>query len=465
MTATRSPDRLYELLPGGLPRAGRRRRRSAAGPAARSSPSQVDVVEQDIAQLWDDLFIETCDDWVIPYIGDLVSNNLLLRPQPDRRAGHRAGAVHRSARPATCGRASPSATRADVAKTIYYRRRKGTLPMLEELARDVTGWAAHAVEFFELLGWTQHLEHIRPQACWLRRALARARRARRTARSTRRATASTCARSPSTRAGTRSRTSASSSGACGSYPLLDVPARPAGAAVGAFTSARSATPRRCSPACAARATRPASSTELHVPGADPPRVLQADLDRHRGAPPPDFTDLYGTIDELGAPPAANPDASLVRDCATASPSRRPQVRLRAPGPVAGGPADRRGDRDRRGGRPDRRRRRVPGPGDGRRRLPLRLPGRHRRRALTSGATGSIARDPALQRYEVRAASARRRRPSPRSPRRWRTGRRSGAPARSSRSSTAARYALPASITLADTDRLAIEAGNRASGRC
>ncbi len=52
--------------------------------------------------------------------------------------------------------------RADVAKTIYYRRRKGTLPMLEELARDVTGWAAHAVEYFELLGWTQWVRnHLR----------------------------------------------------------------------------------------------------------------------------------------------------------------------------------------------------------------------------------------------------------------------------------------------------------------
>ena len=52
-------------------------------------------------------------------------------------------------------------TRADVAKTIYYRRRKGTVPMLEELARDVTGWAAHAVEFFELLMWNQNLNHLR----------------------------------------------------------------------------------------------------------------------------------------------------------------------------------------------------------------------------------------------------------------------------------------------------------------
>ena len=53
-------------------------------------------------------------------------------------------------------------SRADVAKTIYYRRRKGTLPMLEELARDVTGWPAHAVEYFELLGWTQWVRnHLR----------------------------------------------------------------------------------------------------------------------------------------------------------------------------------------------------------------------------------------------------------------------------------------------------------------
>ena len=33
--------------------------------------------------------------------------------------------------------------------------------MLEELARDVTGWAAHAVEFFELLIWNQNLNHLR----------------------------------------------------------------------------------------------------------------------------------------------------------------------------------------------------------------------------------------------------------------------------------------------------------------
>jgi hypothetical protein len=96
---------------------------------------QADIVKRDIDGLWDDFFIETCAEWVIPYIGDLVGNDL----------------VHDVAQ----------RSRADVAKTIYYRRRKGVLPMLEELARDVTGWDAHAVAAFENLGWTQNVNHVR----------------------------------------------------------------------------------------------------------------------------------------------------------------------------------------------------------------------------------------------------------------------------------------------------------------
>jgi hypothetical protein len=96
---------------------------------------QVDILKEDIDGLWDDLFIETSAEWVIPYIGDLVGNNPLYEVVRGRRA--------------------------DVAKTIYYRRRKGVLPMLEELARDVTGWWAHAVAAFANLGWTQNLDHLR----------------------------------------------------------------------------------------------------------------------------------------------------------------------------------------------------------------------------------------------------------------------------------------------------------------
>ena len=42
--------------------------------------------------------------------------------------------------------------RREVANTIRYRRRKGTLALLELLARDVAGWPARAVEFYRLLG-------------------------------------------------------------------------------------------------------------------------------------------------------------------------------------------------------------------------------------------------------------------------------------------------------------------------
>jgi hypothetical protein len=96
---------------------------------------QAGLVKRNIDDLLDDFFIETCADWVIPYIGDLVGNTILP------------GRIRRP--------------RADVAKTIYYRRRKGTLPMLEELARDVTLWRAHAAPFFELANWTQHINHLR----------------------------------------------------------------------------------------------------------------------------------------------------------------------------------------------------------------------------------------------------------------------------------------------------------------
>jgi hypothetical protein len=107
---------------------------------------QAEAIQEDIGRLWDDFFVETCADWVLPYIGDLVGSTPLhdvsdTRAAPDERGGLR--------------------RRADVAKTIYYRRRKGTLPMLEEVTRDVTRWGARAVAFFDLIEWSQHLEHQR----------------------------------------------------------------------------------------------------------------------------------------------------------------------------------------------------------------------------------------------------------------------------------------------------------------
>lgn len=101
---------------------------------------QIAVLQEDLDQLYDDQFIETCADWVAPYIGDLIGYQPLHGVTP---------AI-----------ASP---RAEVAHTIGYRRRKGTITVLEQLARDVTGWNATAVEFFQRLVVTQHMNHIRPQ--------------------------------------------------------------------------------------------------------------------------------------------------------------------------------------------------------------------------------------------------------------------------------------------------------------
>jgi hypothetical protein len=99
---------------------------------------QMALMEENIEQSYDDLFIETCADWVTPYIGDVIGYQSLHGEVPDV--------------------ASP---RAEVAHTIALRRRKGTAVVLEQLARDVTGWNARAVEFFKELGWTQYMNHNR----------------------------------------------------------------------------------------------------------------------------------------------------------------------------------------------------------------------------------------------------------------------------------------------------------------
>jgi len=133
-------DRIYELLP-----AIYRIRDADRGEPLKALLSviadQVGVLEEDLAQLYDDQFIETCAPWVVPYIGDLIGYRALHNVVP-----------------------KIGSERAEVAHTIGFRRRKGTAAMLEQLARDVTGWNARAVEFFQLLGWTQWTpNHIRPK--------------------------------------------------------------------------------------------------------------------------------------------------------------------------------------------------------------------------------------------------------------------------------------------------------------
>ena len=153
-------DSLYELLPA-VYRERDAERGKPLEALLRIVQGQADLVEDDIRRLWESFFVVTAQPWAVPYLGDLVGTTPLFDAsrvrQPDTARDLFPDLVGPSLRPPLTLR-----NRADVAKTLYYRRRKGTLPMLEELARDVTGWAAHAVEFFELLGWAQCVRnHLR----------------------------------------------------------------------------------------------------------------------------------------------------------------------------------------------------------------------------------------------------------------------------------------------------------------
>ncbi|MFO7540433.1 MAG: hypothetical protein R6X32_20530 [Chloroflexota bacterium] len=149
---TPNPDRLYDLLP-----VIQRQRDAEQGWPLRALlrviAEQVDVVEADMDQLYENWFIETCEDWVVPYIGDLIGYRLV----------HEAGEPGDPVLPQSRLRNKILIPRREVANTIAYRRRKGTLALLELLAHDVAGWPARTVEFYRLLGWTQALNHLRPE--------------------------------------------------------------------------------------------------------------------------------------------------------------------------------------------------------------------------------------------------------------------------------------------------------------
>jgi hypothetical protein len=127
-------DRLWQLIPAVY-------RTMDAGPAPGAPGplqelvnrigAQAAVVRRSIDRLSENQSIETCDDWVIPYIGDLVATRLV-----------------------SC--LDAAAQRIDVAKTIYYRRRAGTVGLLEELAADIASRDARVVEFFRRMGRTRH---------------------------------------------------------------------------------------------------------------------------------------------------------------------------------------------------------------------------------------------------------------------------------------------------------------------
>ncbi len=146
---TGAADRLYNLLPAVY----------RMGDAAQGYPlrallnviaEQVNIVEADIAQLYENWFIETCQDWVVPYIGSLIGYT------PVEDAAQLGGGTTRR----NLLRESILISRSEVANTVRYRRRKGTLLILEDLAQSVAGWPASAVEFYKHVGVTQNISYL-----------------------------------------------------------------------------------------------------------------------------------------------------------------------------------------------------------------------------------------------------------------------------------------------------------------
>lgn len=131
-------DFLYRLLPSFI-----RFRDAYEGEPLRALmevlEDQFEVIRQDLGALYESWFIETCEPWVVPYIGDLLGVRGLADPKQ-----------------------SLFSQRTQVANTIGYRRRKGTASTLAQVAHEATGWFSHVVPGTAGLAMTTSLRFPRP---------------------------------------------------------------------------------------------------------------------------------------------------------------------------------------------------------------------------------------------------------------------------------------------------------------
>ncbi len=132
---TSPTERLYNLLP-----AVYRSRDAAQGEPLRALMAtferELDAIAADTETTLDNWFIETCEAWVIPYLAQMLGVEG-MRP------------------------IDGWSQRGFVANTVAYRRRKGTAAVVEQLALDITGFRARAVEYFQRTATTVHTRHVR----------------------------------------------------------------------------------------------------------------------------------------------------------------------------------------------------------------------------------------------------------------------------------------------------------------
>ena len=134
-------DTLYYLLPAVY------RMRDALQPdyplrtLLRAIAGQVDQFAADIGHQYDNWFIETCDDDLVPYFAELVGLSLgPSLPASSNAPDSGTDAIWR---------------RAQVADAITDRSRKGSFSVLEQLAAQATGWPARAIELRRIALATQ----------------------------------------------------------------------------------------------------------------------------------------------------------------------------------------------------------------------------------------------------------------------------------------------------------------------
>ncbi|SOB86202.1 hypothetical protein [Streptomyces sp. 1331.2] len=153
-------DQLYARLPAVI-----RARDAEVGEPLRALLAvigeQADALAADIARGYEDHFIETCQDQYVPYLARLVGTVPLYDASTAQDDATALVEFDDLRGPRLLPSAGASA-RADVARTIAVRRRKGTVSALADVAQHACGFPVRLVEGLARTAWTQHLRHTRP---------------------------------------------------------------------------------------------------------------------------------------------------------------------------------------------------------------------------------------------------------------------------------------------------------------
>lgn len=120
-------DRLFDLLPAVI-RSSDAAREWPLRDLLRVLGAEAGRLDTDIRQMYENLFIETCQPWAVPYIGDLVGYRpFFVPPGTDDCNDNREVIIN---------------PRRVVAERVGLARRKGTFSVLDDLIAAVTGWPA-----------------------------------------------------------------------------------------------------------------------------------------------------------------------------------------------------------------------------------------------------------------------------------------------------------------------------------